>query len=35
MIREVHPIERESYRILRSLHDFSSLPALSRPEKTP
>ncbi len=30
MSRAVHPIERESYRILRSLHDFSVLPPLSR-----
>jgi precorrin-8X/cobalt-precorrin-8 methylmutase len=28
--REVHPIERESYRILRSRHDFSALAPLSR-----
>src|SRR2546421_11052071 len=30
LIREVHPIERESYRILRGLHDFSILSSLSR-----
>jgi precorrin-8X/cobalt-precorrin-8 methylmutase len=28
--RQVHPIERESYRILRSRHDFSALAPLSR-----
>jgi precorrin-8X/cobalt-precorrin-8 methylmutase len=28
--RQVHPIERESYRILRSRHDFSRLAPLSR-----
>ena len=30
MTRQVHPIERESYRILRSRHDFSGLAPLSR-----
>jgi precorrin-8X/cobalt-precorrin-8 methylmutase len=30
MSRQVHPIERESYRILRSRHDFSGLAPLSR-----
>jgi precorrin-8X/cobalt-precorrin-8 methylmutase len=30
MTRLVHPIERESYRILRSRHDFSGLAPLSR-----
>ena len=30
MSRGVHPIERESYRILRTRHDFSGLAPLSR-----
>lgn len=30
MTRQVHQIERESYRILRSRHDFSALAPLSR-----
>jgi precorrin-8X/cobalt-precorrin-8 methylmutase len=30
MARVIHPIERESYRILRSRIDLSHLPPLSR-----
>ena len=30
MTRAIHPIERESYRILRSRIDLSHLPPLSR-----